>query len=945
MWVIMLDHSGSMGEGFTESAEQASFRDRRTQQTVKLQAAVESVLIELPRLPARSDVTLCGFTSSVRVLHRGSAGDQAGFATALRGLSADGGTDIAAALDSARTQVSAVKRPSPAPDLPEANRIMLITDGLSDREKARQAARKCARDGLTVDVILIDPTDEAQELAAAVAGETNGRWEPVFGPEDLSRAAAEARAAMETEAQQTEEAARVAAAETAAISAERAARDAVLFRASYPGVLTADAWHPLFVHVYTEQMAGELRARLAELASSLGPRSRQTAVPADSAIAPGTELEIQPVIEHVRCRPPRIPVIWSEQLEEAPFEIAYAGPAGPGDACHGDVLVLASGLVIAKIPLSFQVTADGAADESARRAATAKMISQVFGSYAREDADLVARFRAAYRALGIRLFVDTLDIDAGMAWKKFLRDQIEASDLFQLFWSPALAASAEVANEWQHALLVAAERPQETHFIRPVYWTKPPPHPPEPLAAINFWYFDPQNVGFQEAGPAGPAGEAPWSARRADVRFPVITLYEDPGGTTARCVQDALSAIVPFLEEVTGLRYYPPATYLVDEAIVTGLRPAAEPDARGAPADEMPGDEWPELPTEQDVLTEDLDRLLRTFHDHGNREIKSWDEDVRHVREQAEENFARNVRLYLAGRAPWVPREYGGRLADLAEDFPAYAREYLQQLLSLVQEDLSTPNTYRVDNQIRTVFELRHPGLHADDFLRTMARPGHDDTAIDRRYLYELDQTCEEVLRCIGDQPPPAPAPAYLRLGVPAFGIFLYQDAGRDLGDQARFVPSDTPAVYVCAAAFERLAGQLREGGMPEDAVPARAAALLTATLVHEHMHAALATGLDRDGLAAATASTGLWAAARRLNEALAAWAQRHFFRDDPEMSSECSRYIAAGYYPAWPYHGADALEAAFTAEGISAIRQAVHMLRSSPEIAQREFDARMAAP
>ena len=106
------------------------------------------------------------------------------------------------------------------------------------------------------------------------------------------------------------------------------------------------------------------------------------------------------------------------------------------------------------------------------------MISQVFGSYAREDADLVARFRAAYRALGIRLFVDTLDIDAGMAWKKFLRDQIEASDLFQLFWSPASVASAEVANEWQHALLVAAERPQETHFIRPVYWTKPPPHPP-----------------------------------------------------------------------------------------------------------------------------------------------------------------------------------------------------------------------------------------------------------------------------------------------------------------------------------------------------------------------------------------------------------------------------------------------------------------------------------
>lgn len=361
MWVILVDHSGSMGEGFRQSAEQVSFRDRRTQQTVKLQAAVESVLIELSRLPARSDVTLYGFTSSARFLHRGLAGDHSGFETALRGLSAGGGTDIAAALDSARTQVSAARHPSLAPGLPEANRILLITDGLSDPEKARQAAQKCARDGLTVDVILIDPTDEARELTATVAGETNGRWEPVVGPDDLSRAAAEARTAMETEAQQTGEAARAIAAEAAAIRAERAARDAVLFRASHPGALTADAWYPLVVHVYAERMEGELKARLAELAPSLGPRPQHTEVPAGSAIAPGTELEIQPVIDHVRCRPPRIPVIWAEQLEEARFEIAYARPTGPGDVCHGDVLVLAGGLVIAKIPVSFQVTADGAA--------------------------------------------------------------------------------------------------------------------------------------------------------------------------------------------------------------------------------------------------------------------------------------------------------------------------------------------------------------------------------------------------------------------------------------------------------------------------------------------------------------------------------------------------------------------------------------------------------
>ena len=113
-------------------------------------------------------------------------------------------------------------------------------------------------------------------------------------------------------------------------------------------------------------------------------------------------------------------MIWAEQLEEARFEIAYAGPAGPGDVCHGDVLVLASGLVIAKIPVSFQVADGGAADGSARRENTATMIRQVFGSYARKDADIVDRFRAAYRALGIQLFVDVLDIGSGVSWRKFV---------------------------------------------------------------------------------------------------------------------------------------------------------------------------------------------------------------------------------------------------------------------------------------------------------------------------------------------------------------------------------------------------------------------------------------------------------------------------------------------------------------------------------------------
>ena len=254
------------------------------------------------------------------------------------------------------------------------------------------------------------------------------------------------------------------------------------------------------------------------------------------------------------------------------------------------------------------------------------------------------------------------------------------------------------------------------------------PGPPEPLSGLNFSYFDPQNFAVPAAGPPGPAGEAPWSARRADVRFPVITLHDDPGGGTAGQVQDALSAIVPFLEEVTGLRYYPPATYLVDEAIVTGLRPAAEPDTRGAPAGETPGDEWPELPAEQDVLIEDLDRLLRTFHDHGNREIKRWDEDVQHVREQAEEEF-RAERPPVPGR-PGPPGGPGFRQRARRpgpSGFPGLRPRVHPSSCSPSSRRISgPPASIACLTRSRQFFELRHPGVHADEVLRSLAQPVHD---------------------------------------------------------------------------------------------------------------------------------------------------------------------------------------------------------------------------
>jgi TIR domain len=942
MWIVLLDHSGSMGEHFAAPRDGATFRDRRTEHSVKLDAAIESVLIELGRLSPGMSVSLFGFTSSATLLHKGVAGAHDEFAAVLRTLRPDNGTDIAGALEEARVHAAGLS------NRPLVVRILLVTDGLSDIGKATLAAQRCAQDGLAVDVILIDPTDDAKNFAAAITDATGGHSEPVYGPDELALATAQAGASLAAQVERANAAVRQMEAEAAEIRDRNIRREAVRFTASYPGSLPPGSWHPLYVFVHRDGLDAELRSRLAELAARLGPMSARADVQANSAIKRGTVLEVQPFIEKVRCRPAMARIEWSEELEEADFQISYAGESGPGDVCTGSVLVSAEGVPLAQVPVSLTVADAPGLASPGFESASAGMISKVFGSYAHEDADIVARLRAAYDALGIHLFVDLLGIEGGQPWRRYLREQIADSDLFQLFWSADAAASPEVENEWRYALEVAQRLPRGTNFIRPVYWREPLPEPPADLAGLHFWYLDPQHVGAKQE--ARPGGAASGSIRRADVRFPVITLVPDPDGATAELVQDALRTVVPFAENVTGLRYYPPVCYLVDDETVVGLRLVTEPDARRA-ADSRhrnKPEQESSLPAEDEVIIVRLRKLLTEFHDHANR--RSSEPDFEHIQREAGGGFTRNVRLYLAGGQPKVlgrPRDRLARLCDTS--FPDYAHTYIDRLLDCVRRDLRTPNTRQLDPAVESYLESR-PGSSVAriqrDFLKSrVGRPARDRTPIDRNYTLRLERTCGEALVLIDAKPQAAPESALLRLALPTYGVFQYRGARDGNGTDSWRVPDTAPAILLCANAFGRLTSALRADGQPDGGAQERAAALMVATLVHEHAHAAIATGLDQQGLAATAAGTSLWSAGASLNEALAAWAQRHYYRDDAVLYQECSRYIEAGDYPDWPYRGADTLERLYAVEGLVAIRRLVHMLRETPRIAQREFDALASAP
>jgi TIR domain len=284
------------------------------------------------------------------------------------------------------------------------------------------------------------------------------------------------------------------------IATKAAAHEPVLFAATYPGMLGIGIRKSLYVHVYRDGVGDQLDARLARLAGRLGPQQRRNNAAANTVIPRGTRLEVQPFIANIRCRPPRRTITWRNKLREVSFEIECTDPSAAGTQSTGCVLISTSGLPIAQIPISVVIPGRADALLLQSRTSTARMSDQVFASYSHEDAELVKRFRMAYEALDIYLFVDSQDIPGGAVWKQYLEHQIDQSDLFALFWSHASAASPSVEDEWRYALSAATNHPPEIRFVRPMYWTKPCPEIPEQLSGIHFRYFDPRAFGLDFHG-------------------------------------------------------------------------------------------------------------------------------------------------------------------------------------------------------------------------------------------------------------------------------------------------------------------------------------------------------------------------------------------------------------------------------------------------------------
>ena len=154
------------------------------------------------------------------------------------------------------------------------------------------------------------------------------------------------------------------------------------------------------------------------------------------------------------------------------------------------VRVACDGAIIGEMRFKVSIVAPdhSASLESSLQEAECKRYRRVFFSYSSLDRARVLEIAQSYRILGVSFFQDILSLGPGQRWERGLYKEIDACDLFLLFWSYVSSRSEWVAKEAQYAL----ERQRQTIDHKPdiVPFILDGPPPPKVPAFLSHLHFD-----------------------------------------------------------------------------------------------------------------------------------------------------------------------------------------------------------------------------------------------------------------------------------------------------------------------------------------------------------------------------------------------------------------------------------------------------------------------
>lgn len=706
MWLILLDHSGSMGDPFSGKVEFAG-RTRESHAAIKLEAAKEALLEHLQGLGTPSRVALIEFTSTASIVFDGQSDDRAGIQQVLDALEPVNGTDIAAALDKAAEYVGGVKDAL-------TMRVLVVSDGLSDLESAKAAAGRLAAQKAVIDVILIDPTTDGEAIARAIA--VSGSVSAVTSAKELAGEIKAARVQELTQEKQALAFLEGYAKEAKAVVEQTQPAEKLSFAAGYPGAVSPETWYPLLVYLHVARLQDEVQEMLRQRAAQLGLRPSLTTAESVSPLRRGTVLTLKPQLAGVIFNPAQQEVTWYEDVQEVGFRMQAQAEAA-GRVVSGAIEVCVGQALIGLLPLAVNVRQVGAPEEEPEAAtSTSQVFGRIFASYSHQNAQIVDACVAVYRALGIYVFIDKDSLRSGQQWARVLHQLIDRADLFQLYWSDTASKSDYVEDEWRYALSLLGRKGEL--FIRPLFWEEPMPRPPQDLSHLHFARLD---VG-QLSGSSGPAISPPVvsppapAAPSGPLSFYGAILPLLPGASpeaVAAAREDVNQAVV-FLEETTGLRYYPVPTMLVDEHLIKAVRTFETTDL--PPADDTLGSQalaWADI----------LQSICLEFHvaslHPGNLDYNSFPGQFGRGRLLTEPQFDA-VKGLCEGAVRGCTREYiqppwqvamasfHAKLPEIypEEGFAAFVLRFLDDVLLMLQE----AGRFRSQRESITIYHGREAG-------------------------------------------------------------------------------------------------------------------------------------------------------------------------------------------------------------------------------------------
>ncbi|MEM9624154.1 MAG: VWA domain-containing protein, partial [Pseudomonadota bacterium] len=143
--------------------------------------AAATSFIESLSAKSNTQIGAVGFDRKSDLL-QGLTADRQAVVKAIQGMRQSGGTNIAEGIDTAVTELQNNARPG------ASKLVLLFTDGKSNQNKTRDAARRALAQGITVHTMLLGSSDAGSSILNEIAQGTGGTYIQVTDPTNLADA-------------------------------------------------------------------------------------------------------------------------------------------------------------------------------------------------------------------------------------------------------------------------------------------------------------------------------------------------------------------------------------------------------------------------------------------------------------------------------------------------------------------------------------------------------------------------------------------------------------------------------------------------------------------------------------------------------------------------------------------------------------------------------------